>query len=138
MNDKNIKNIINNNYNIYLTQTLWWNWWYGGCFGSRPMIDITPLLALPIAALLLQAQTHWHKYAKTTLYMVVGLLIMLNIFQSYQYSIGAIHYEKMTAKYYFNMFFATQPPTPEEEKLLMSSKTYYGKMAHRYNQVKDK
>jgi hypothetical protein len=26
----------------------WWCWWYGGSFGQRAMIDIYPLLAIPL------------------------------------------------------------------------------------------
>ena len=29
----------------------WYQWWYGGGFGSRPLVDTLPLLALPIAVL---------------------------------------------------------------------------------------
>jgi hypothetical protein len=30
----------------------WWCWWYGGGFGSRPMIDVYALMALPLGAFL--------------------------------------------------------------------------------------
>ena len=37
--------------NIYVVFS-WWCWWYGGSFGSRPMIDIYGIMAVPMAAFL--------------------------------------------------------------------------------------
>ena len=37
-------------FNIYIIFS-WWTWWYGGCFGERPLIDFYALLAFPLAAM---------------------------------------------------------------------------------------
>jgi hypothetical protein len=36
--------------NIYVVYS-WWCWWYGGSFGSRPMIDSYPLMAVALAGM---------------------------------------------------------------------------------------
>ena len=36
---------------IYVVYS-WWNWWYGGCFGSRPMVHILAVFSVPLAALI--------------------------------------------------------------------------------------
>ena len=81
----------------------WWCWWYGGSFGLRPMIDLYPLLILPLAACL-------HKIATLTtkkrfgLMVIVCFFVALNIYQTFQYKYNIIHYDSMTFKSYVNAF----------------------------------
>jgi len=35
--------------NVYIVYS-WWCWWYGGSFGSRPMIDMYGIMAIPLAS----------------------------------------------------------------------------------------
>lgn len=84
----------------------WWNWWYGGGFGARPMVDILFLMAWPLALVLergLRAGTPGR-------IAVLGLLvatISLNLFQQWQYSEGILRWDGMTWERYVEIFGAT-------------------------------
>lgn len=73
----------------------WWCWWYGGSFSMRPFVDFYALMSIPFAALV-----HWifnkHILARIAFSMVILALATLNIFQTYQYFKGTIHYDSMT------------------------------------------
>ena len=79
---------------IYITFS-WDPWWYGGGFGSRPMIDTLPLLALPLALLVRRARSST-PLAKAALFTILLGSIALNLFQQWQYQRGIIHHEAMT------------------------------------------
>ena len=81
----------------------WWCWWYGGSFGQRSLIDIYPLLALPLAAFIYQMQG-FSKIKKQIIYLFMGLLLVLNIFQTFQYKYNIIDYDGMTVKEYIHVF----------------------------------
>lgn len=92
---------------LYLTFS-WWCWWYGGAFGMRTMIDAYALLAFPLTAF-----TAWVMQKKRilgSLYLtLLGLFIALNIFQTYQYYTGAIHWGSMTREAYWDSFLRKDP-----------------------------
>jgi hypothetical protein len=80
----------------------WWCWWYGGSFGSRPMIDIYAMLSLPIASLITFAD-HRSRLLRNALLVGLFLLMLLNLFQTYQYKKGMIHFDSMSRDaYWFN------------------------------------
>lgn len=86
---------------IYVVYS-WWCWWYGGSFGSRPMIDIYALLSLPLAGLISFAACRG-RWLRNALLGVFFLLMLLNIFQTYQYKKGMIHFDAMSQEaYWFN------------------------------------
>jgi hypothetical protein len=83
----------------------WWCWWYGGSFGQRVFIDFYPMLALGFAGMLTQIQSFLHsKVTKSVALAIFTLMIGLNIFQTFQYGRGVIHYDSMTARAYWNAF----------------------------------
>lgn len=85
----------------------WWCWWYGGGFGMRPMIDVLPILAIPLAAFLQQAGR-----VRLLAVPVLGIwlfLLMLNLFQIRQYSFGKIHWAGTTKKVYWGSFLNDYP-----------------------------
>lgn len=87
---------------LYLVSS-WWCWWYGGSFSQRSMIDIYPLLALPLAAFIFdtnQSSNNKRKIVLTT----VTILVLLNIFQTIQYKYNIIDFDGMTAKEYVQVF----------------------------------
>lgn len=84
----------------------WETWWYGGGFGSRPMIDILPLLALPLAAVT-GAAMHWKPWQRNGLFAALFVCIALNLFQQWQYKQGIIHYEAMTFSRWVQVFGRT-------------------------------
>ena len=100
---------------VYITLS-WWCWWYGGTFGQRPMIEVYPLLALPLCALIEQ----WHGVMRPARWAGIalgGFLILLNVFQTYQYELGLLHYDSMTRELYLEQFGRLAPVEGFDEKL---------------------
>lgn len=97
---------------VYYTISLyiifsWECWWYGGSFGSRPMIQSLALLALPMGSLL-QSIINSIKWAKVSALVLIILCIGLNQVQSWQYNHAIIHWDKMTKAYYWKVFGKTE------------------------------
>jgi hypothetical protein len=95
---------------LYLISS-WWCWWYGGSFGQRSLIDIYPLLVLPLAAFICQMQD-FNKIKKQLIYLIMFFFLLLNIFQTFQYKYNIIDFDGMTVKEYVHVF-----GTLEDEKI---------------------
>lgn len=109
----------------------WWCWWYGGSFGSRPMIDIYGIMAIPLAAFIstLLKMSWWKKG-------ILGLLllsfVLLNQFQMTQYRTSLLHWDSMTKQAYWGIFLKKNWPAgydkmikvPNYEKALKGEKEY--------------
>lgn len=82
----------------------WWNWWYGGSFGSRSMVDFYPLLLIPVAFV-------WDNYkslmAQVSIIIFIVLCGLLNVVQQYQYSIYIMGYNYMNWEKYVQIFGQT-------------------------------
>ncbi len=79
----------------------WWCWWYGGSFGGRAFIDFYPLLGLGMGAFLSKiADLQWSQLQQRLGLAVLGFFILLNQFQTFQFSKTLIHYDSMTAAAY--------------------------------------
>ncbi len=100
---------------VYITFS-WWCWWYGGTFGQRAMIETYGLLALPLAAWLAWLEERGGRVRLAGLVMI-GFLIVLNIYQTYQYERGSIHYEAMTRQAYQAQFLRMEKVEGFEELL---------------------
>jgi 4-amino-4-deoxy-L-arabinose transferase-like glycosyltransferase len=116
--------------NIYVVYS-WWCWWYGGCFGSRPMIDMYGIMALPLAALL--QKTFDNKiWAKSIATVFLLAIIGLNQFQMKQYRTSLLHWDSMTKEAYWGIFGKKTWPegydkmikVPDYEKALNGEKEY--------------
>ena len=94
--------------NVYIIYS-WWAWWYGGGFGSRPMIDSYGLMAVPLAIFLKKAFDH-KLWINRGVKVLLILFLTLNIWQSMQYKRGVLHYDGMTKKAYFRLFFSWHIP----------------------------
>jgi hypothetical protein len=101
---------------IYITFS-WWCWWYGGSFGLRSMIDVYPLLALPLAAFIESLST-MKPFYKTLSIVFLIFFILLNILQGYQAKRNVIHYDSMSAKAYWDGFFRIEE-YPGRDSLLI-------------------
>ncbi|MDU0370692.1 hypothetical protein ACFPAF_09835 [Hymenobacter endophyticus] len=88
---------------VYVTFS-WREWWYGGSFGARPLISLYPMLGLCLAALV-AASVAWQRPRRVALRAVLALGIVLNLWQTYQYAAGVIHWDSMTADRYRRNFF---------------------------------
>jgi hypothetical protein len=92
--------------NLYVVLS-WWCWWYGGGFGHRAMIDSYGVLAVPLAAFMSFVFEKKVKY-RVSLLVLLACFISLNIFQSWQYYVGAIHWDAMNKKTYWDSYFRTK------------------------------
>lgn len=96
----------------------WSQWWYGGGFSCRPLVETYPVLALPFAAII----EHFARSSalkKVTFFTICSLLIILNIFQTYQYSMGLIHWSRMTKEFYWKVFGKVEFDRKANERYLI-------------------
>ncbi len=89
--------------NIYIVFS-WKIWHYGGCFSCRPMVESLAVLALPACALVQNVSLARNTLVRIAATAIAGFLIVLNVFQTYQYSRGVIHFDRMTRDYYWRVF----------------------------------
>ncbi len=94
--------------NIYIIFS-WWCWWYGGGFGQRAFIDSYPLMAVASASLLYGGISHAKKRMKFYILASFLLLSSAGVFYNLQYYHGAIHWDSMTRKAYFDSFGRIRP-----------------------------
>lgn len=87
--------------NIYIIYS-WWDFSYGGSFGSRPVIDSYPFMAISMAAMV-DVMSRRKKIYAWLLKGLMVLLIFFNVFQTLQYKYSAIHFSEMSkAAYWYN------------------------------------
>ncbi len=116
--------------NIYIVYS-WWCWWYGGSFGSRPMIDMYGIMALPLAVFIDKAwkSRTWIKWPIASLLL---FMVLLNQFQMTQYRSSLLHWDSMTKEAYWGIFGKKKWPegydsmikTPDYDKALVGEKEY--------------
>jgi len=109
----------------------WWCWWYGGSFGSRPMIETYGILAIPLAAFLafFLKKSIW---IKGILGLILVSFIFLNQFQMNQYRTSLLHWDSMTPQAYKAIFLKKSWPAnynqvikiPDYEKALKGEDEY--------------
>jgi hypothetical protein len=101
--------------NVYVISS-WWCWWYGGAFGGRSFIDSYAIYAIPLGVV--YQRTSFLKIAKRIiLYFVFGAFIVINVFFTYKYLYGSIHFDSMTPEALFDSFWRLRPRTSFYEKL---------------------
>lgn len=89
----------------------WWCWWYGGSYGLRAMIDIYPFLIIAFAVFVNKI------ILNKAVMSVLGILVLINCFQMYQYRRGVIHFDSMTKEAYIDALFRVET-SPNLEKLI--------------------
>lgn len=103
--------------NLYIVSS-WSVWWYaGGSYSSRSLVSSYVLLLIPMGYLLHEVSK------KKTLFQwlfmpIFGLLLLLNLFQTWQFNKGILNGERITKAYYFRVFGKTSV-SKEDEKLLL-------------------
>jgi hypothetical protein len=109
----------------------WWCWWYGGSFGSRPMVETYGLMAIPLAAFL-AAFSKKAVWQQGVIGLMLVLMIYLNQIQMNQYRTSLLHWDSMTRKAYFSIFLKKNWPEgydkmiqiPDYEKALKGENEY--------------
>jgi hypothetical protein len=82
----------------------WQLWSYGGSFGMRPMIDTYAVMAVPLALFLDKKQNFLLRLIK---WAPAAILMIYNMIQIYQYTIGVLPYDEMTWQKYKKIFLET-------------------------------
>lgn len=101
--------------NIYIVFS-WWCWWYGGSYGARPLIESYAILALPLGAFIfwLYQQKKW---VKRLSFSLIAVLILLSLFQTWQYRRNIIHFDSMTREAYWEAFGKIKKPKERDKTL---------------------
>ncbi|NPD47771.1 MULTISPECIES: hypothetical protein [unclassified Lentimicrobium] len=108
--------------NIWIIYS-WWTFWYGGGFGSRPMIDSYPLMAIPLALFIsLSIKSKWFNWRIIPVIIAIVFFVRLNIFQTNQYNLGIIHYDGMTKEAYWGVW--NKMHYPENYRTLIQRPDY--------------
>ncbi len=97
----------------------WWCWWFGGSYGNRAYIDGYGIFALSIAALfkaIADRKSHLLSYAGL---IILAAFTFLNLFQTWQYRMGFIHYVAMTQESYCSNFMKSNIGDGYEGSLVM-------------------
>lgn len=85
---------------IYVLSS-WWNWWYGGSYSVRVLLEYLPVLFIPLAIFLNSETNSLRRYS------VIAMMIASVIFcqlQIYQYRHLLIHWSDMTYEKYWELF----------------------------------
>jgi hypothetical protein len=83
----------------------WDDWQYGGTYSARALVQSYPVFAFALAALLARVSARWRRVI-----LVLGCyLIVVNLFQTWQYDAGFIHYRDMNRNYYRRIYLNPHP-----------------------------
>ena len=103
---------------LYLMSS-WTTWWYaGGCFSSRAMISVYPALSIPLAVFV-EWLMQQKRPLRQGLAVVIGFLVFLSLFQTWQFNRGILTQETMTRAYYFRTFLRTSVRAEDRELLMV-------------------
>ena len=91
--------------NIWII-TAWSDWRYGASFSTRALVQSYPVLAFPFIALVEQIDKTKLRFG---FYALGVYLIGLNLFQTWQYNTGVLHYRDMNPKYYSHIYLNAAP-----------------------------
>ncbi len=95
----------------------WTVWWYGECFSQRGIIASYIVLSVPMGYLVVELTTINKNLLKYSVLGIFLLLILLNLFQTWQTARGILFSPRATAKFWLAVFGRTSP-LPNAEKLL--------------------
>ena len=105
---------------LYLMSS-WTTWWYaGGCFSSRTMVSVYPVLAIPLGWLVSAFLDVKNRFIKMAVGLLFVLFVFLNIFQTWQFQRGIITLETMTRDYYLRVFLRTSVQEEDRRYLLVA------------------
>lgn len=80
----------------------WWNWYYGGSFSARVMVEYLPYFTISLAYLFMHTQRSRLRYMLLT--GITSVLLLLNQVQTLQYRYYIIHWSEMNRESYWDVF----------------------------------
>jgi len=108
--------------NLYIVSS-WTCWWYaGGSYSQRALLSSYVLLAIPLGYLIQQILS-WKKSLRVLLFSIIGFMLMLNLFQTWQWAHGVLDRTRMTKEYYFAIFGSTTASETDRKLLLIDRPT---------------
>ncbi|MDO9510327.1 MAG: glycosyltransferase [Bacteroidales bacterium] len=102
--------------NVYILSS-WWCWWYGGSYGARIFIDIYPIMAFPLAALILWIGRRG-AWLIIPAILISGFLIQNNYYRMWQYNKNTVHYDSMTKTTFWESFHQKIPDSAYKYNLI--------------------
>ncbi len=91
----------------------WWCWWYGGSFGMRALIELSAIMAIPLALLfdaMLTAYTFW-----IPIVFAYGSLDLNDHFTE-KYAIGQVHPDSMSKEAYWYLVTHKHVHTDDQDR----------------------
>ena len=105
--------------NLYVVSS-WECWWYGGgSFSMRPMVETYVMMVFPMGYFLSWVAKESKSWIKISLSILLPFLILLNIFQTWQFLNGILHMDRNTQAYYWSVFGKTA--VDEETRKLLAA-----------------
>ncbi len=112
---------------VFVIMDLWvvsaWScWWYaGGSFSSRSLVPAYVVLAIPLGVCLqfLFRRKAW----RWPLALLLGLLVLLNLFQTWQWEKRILPKDRITKAYYWSIFGRTSIPLGADSLLMVERTT---------------
>jgi hypothetical protein len=95
----------------------WFIWWYGGSFGSRPMIDIYGLLALSTGVFFSYLNTLKLKIVSYPAILLAIILTIASVHHMKKRKNFSIHWDAMTREAFWDSYFKLKPNPTFEGKL---------------------
>lgn len=108
---------------VFLLVDLWvisaWScWWYaGGSFSSRSLVPAYVVLAIPLGLTL--QWIHQRKALRWPAGLLIGFLVLLNLFQTWQWQRRILPKDRITKGYYWAIFGRTSIPESAESLLMV-------------------
>lgn len=103
--------------NLYIVSS-WTCWWYaGGSYSQRALLSSYAIMMIPLGYLIDFVKNR-RRTIKYSFAVIFGLLVLLNLFQTWQWVHGIIDRTRMSREYYFAVFAKTSV-TEDDRKLLL-------------------
>lgn len=110
-------------FNLYALSS-WTTWWYAESFGQRSMVQSYAIMSIPLGAFV-KYIIEKKAFTKYFFLIIFAIILVLNLFQTWQIRKGIIHPSRMTYKYYFKSFFKTEY-NPTDTTLLLCYRSTNG------------
>lgn len=95
----------------------WECWWYAACFSNRALVEMYPAMAVSLGYMVTFLIDNRGMLLKTFSIVVLSTLLLLNLFQHWQYNHGLLDGERITKAFYWRMFLNTR--ITDEDKALL-------------------